>query len=153
LIVTRQWLQTLTWQMALSNTLLSSRPSTDPLSLIMPLRLSTELRELLGTFPSQAIGIHGTGILNKLFEITTTIADVIILLPHSSKANILSRVDDILFLKRFIFSFPRIRTIHKQSLRRKFETIMLKYPEMQELEELVQSLLEWKSPVQDTLIF
>jgi hypothetical protein len=142
LIITRQWLRTLTWQMALSNVLLSFEPSSESLSLTLPLRLSTQLRQFLGTFSHEAVGIHGTGILNKLFEITTTIADVVIYLPHASKADILDRVDDIIFLKRFIFLFPRIRSFHKESLLQKFEQMMSKYPEMKELEKLVQSDLD-----------
>jgi Fungal Zn(2)-Cys(6) binuclear cluster domain len=139
LIITRQWLHTLTWQMALSNILLSSDAPSESLSLTLPLRLSTQLRQLLGTFSHEAIGIHGTGVLNKLFEITTTIADVVIYLPQASKEDVIHRVDDIVFLKRFIFSFPRIRSVHKESLLQKFKKIMSKYPEIKELEELVIS--------------
>ena len=142
LIITRQWLRTLTWQMALSNVLLSFEPSSESLSLTLPLRLSTQLRQFLETFSHEAVGIHGTGILNKLFEITTTIADVVIYLPHASEADILDRVDDIIFLKRFIFLFSRIRSFHKESLLQKFEQMMSKYPEMKELEKLVQSDLD-----------
>lgn len=81
LIITRQWLRTLTWQMAMSNTLLSSVPQSESLSLTLPTRLSSQLRQFLRRMSHDSIRIHGSGILSKLFEITDTIADVMIHLP------------------------------------------------------------------------
>ncbi|OCL11724.1 hypothetical protein AOQ84DRAFT_422513 [Glonium stellatum] len=141
LIITRQWLRTLTWQMAMSNTLLSSSPQSESLSLTLPLRLSSQLRQFLGHMSHDAISIHGSGILSKLFEITDTIADVVIHLPQASREETLQRVDDILFLKRFIFSFPRIEVKHKQFLGQKFEKMKEVYPEMAEIDMLVNSPL------------
>lgn len=67
--------------MVMSNTLLSSVPQSESLSLTLPLRLSSQLRQFLGRMSHNSIGIHGSGILSKLFEITDTIADVVIQLP------------------------------------------------------------------------
>jgi Fungal Zn(2)-Cys(6) binuclear cluster domain len=145
LIITRQWLRTLVWQMAMSNVLLSSEATTESLSLTLPLRLSTQLRLFLMRLSHDAVGIHGSGILNKLFEITDTIADVVIHLPEASREDTLQRVDDILFLKRFIFSFPRIETMHRRILKQKFERMKEKYPEMEEIEILVSSPLSLTS--------
>lgn len=143
LIITRQWLRTLTWQMAMSNFLLSrdEDATTEQLSLAMPLKLSSQLRGFLSRLSQSSVGIHGSGILNKLFEITDTIADVVIHIPRefATREDTLHRVDDILFLKRFIFSFPRLDAMHKRILKSKFEQMREKYPEMEEIEQLVSS--------------
>ncbi|KAH7028995.1 uncharacterized protein B0I36DRAFT_363599 [Microdochium trichocladiopsis] len=82
--VTRLWLRTLLWQLALSRGLLSSDPSPhshEGLSLHFPARrLSLQLRSLVNRLDSfAAINTQGTGVLQKLFEVTSTIADVMAL--------------------------------------------------------------------------
>lgn len=133
LIITRQWLRTLVWQMGLSNVLLSSE------ALTLPLRLSSQLRRFLEGLSHKAVGIHGSSILYKLFEITDTMADVVIHLPDASRDETLARVDDILFLKDFIFGFERVEDVHRKVLIEKFKRMREKYPEMDEIRQLVGS--------------
>jgi len=145
LIITRQWLRTLVWQLAMSNILLSSESKTESLTLTFPLRLSSQLRQFLTRMSLESVGIHGTGILSKLFEITDTIADVVIHLPQASTEDTLQRVDDILFLKRYIFSFTRIQNVQKRILIQKFEKMKEVYPDLEEIEHLVSSPLSLTS--------
>jgi hypothetical protein len=135
-IITRQWLRTLTWELAIKNMLLSSDSRTESLSLALPLRLSRDLRIFLGTMSLEAVGVHGSGILHKLFEITDNIANIIMNLRGASREDTLGRVEDILFLKKFIFSFPRIDEMHRDSLLEKFLKIQIMFPEMKEIEQL-----------------
>lgn len=139
LIITRQWLRTVTWQMAISNIQLPAENQSESLSLSLPLRLSSELRQFLAHMSHEDVGIHGSGILNKLFEITNTIADVVIHLPQASTSDTLQRVDDILALKRFLFSFDRIERIHKTIMMEKMERMKQVYPAMAEIDLLVNS--------------
>ncbi|KAL5345324.1 hypothetical protein ACLOAV_009695 [Pseudogymnoascus australis] len=139
LIITRQWLRTVTWQMAISNIQLPAENQSESLSLSLPLRLSSELRQFLTHMSHEAVGIHGSSILNKLFEITNTIADVVIHLPQASTDDTLQRVDDILALKRFLFSFDRIEKIHKTIMMEKMERMKQVYPAMAEIDLLVNS--------------
>lgn len=139
LIITRQWLRTVTWQMAISNIRLPAENQSESLSLSLPLRLSSELRQFLAHMSHEAVGIHGSSILNKLFEITNTIADVVIHLPQASTNDTLQRVDDILALKRFLFSFDRMEKIHKTIMMEKMEKMKQVYPAMAEIDLLVNS--------------
>ncbi|KAL0260124.1 hypothetical protein SLS55_005870 [Diplodia seriata] len=173
ILITRQWLRTMLWQMAISSVLLAidvpaelPQPHPHPpcpsssacgaledggggdpgaethhLSLTMPLRLSSELRLCITHLSPQAVGIHGSGILHKLFEITNSILDVVINLPQAPTEDTLQRVDDVLFLKKFLFSFPRIDPKHKRILNQKFEKIKELYPGMEEIQMLVASPL------------
>ncbi|EKG10569.1 maltase [Macrophomina phaseolina MS6] len=139
------------WQMAISSMVLptdddaaaDNGQETSPggLSLTMPLKLSSELRLCITHLSPQAVGIHGSGILHKLFEITNSILDVIINLPQAPTEDTLQRVDDVLFLKKFLFSFPRIDPKHKRILNQKFEKIKELYPGMEEIQMLVASPL------------
>ncbi|KAH0247285.1 hypothetical protein KCU71_g23705, partial [Aureobasidium melanogenum] len=98
LIVTKHWMRMLVWQMAMSKCLLSSNSSKESLSLSFPVRLSTQLRALMTRFSRQAIEIHGSGIQQKLFELTDTIANVIITVPAATVQETAGRVDDFTFL-------------------------------------------------------
>jgi len=129
----------------MSNILLSSESGSESLTLTFPLRLSSQLRLVLARMSHESVAIHGSGILSKLFEITDTIADVVIHLPQASTEDTLRRVDDILFLKRFIFSFPRIQSVHKRILMQKFEKMKEAYPDLEAIEHLVGSPLSLSS--------
>ncbi|KAL3476212.1 hypothetical protein BJX99DRAFT_228404 [Aspergillus californicus] len=125
LIVTRQWMRTLLWQMAMSNCLLSSNASCPSLSLEMPLRLSDQLRKFLTKISQNTIQVHGSSILSKLLEILNTIADVVI---HGSLVTLeetTSRIDDIVFMKDVIFSFRnfQLQVVSRKILVEKMEVI------------------------------
>ncbi|KAJ5404381.1 hypothetical protein N7509_004252 [Penicillium cosmopolitanum] len=139
LIITRHWLRTLTWQIALSNTLLSSAssPGSSLLSLSFPLRLSNQLRQFLRAIPRDIVAIHGSGILEKLFEIANTITDVVLHLHCAPGNETIQRIHDILFLKNFVFSFAGFQALRPAVLTQKFEQIRLKYPEIKEIELLL----------------
>ncbi|KAL4728729.1 hypothetical protein ACLX1H_003128 [Fusarium chlamydosporum] len=84
LFITRLWMRILVWQLALSQGLLQSTPpqnSHEGFSMHFPAqRLSTQMRNLVDRLKSfDSVAMHGPGILAKLFEITTTVADVLAL--------------------------------------------------------------------------
>jgi hypothetical protein len=92
LYITRTWLRTLVWQLAMSHCLLSSEPPSSShvaMSLVFPVRrLSAQLRQLVAQLEFKtSIGMHGFGILQKIFEITNTIADVMALVPAATAAE------------------------------------------------------------------
>lgn len=130
LLITRHWMRTLIWRMAMSRTLLSSGSSKECLSLLFPVRLSQQLRQLISNMSREAIEIHGSGIVQKLFELTDTIADVVIHVPAATLEETAARLDDFLFLLRLIFTFPRLDSLRQQILRKKLETLQDMFPHM-----------------------
>ncbi|BDD57366.1 hypothetical protein MAP00_002731 [Monascus purpureus] len=132
LIVTRHWIQTLTWQIALSNFLLSSSAPFPLLSVSFPLRLSNELQSFLAHLPGNYIvGFHGSGILEKLLEIANTIADVVLQLDDVFRDDTVSRINDVVFLKKLLLSFPGFADLQTSILTAKLEAISEKYPVME----------------------
>ncbi|KAG7285759.1 hypothetical protein NEMBOFW57_008053 [Staphylotrichum longicolle] len=134
LFVTRLWLRTLVWQLALSHGLLRSAPPQDAhegFSLHFPAhRLSAQLRSLVSRLSSMSSFItHGNGILQKLFEITSTVADVLALPrgPGQTQEEARARVEDFLFLVRFIFGFERTEKHHRVYLLEKLESLREMY--------------------------
>ncbi|KAM4061150.1 fungal zn(2)-Cys(6) binuclear cluster domain-containing protein [Hirsutella rhossiliensis] len=134
LFVTRLWLRTLVWQLALSHRLLRSAPpqnSHEGLSLHFPAqRLSAQLRSLVGRLGSiSSVVNHGSGLLQKLFEITSTVADVLALPRATSQApeEARARIEDFFFLVRFLFSFERTQKHQRDYLREKLEALQHVY--------------------------
>jgi hypothetical protein len=134
LFITRLWLRTLVWQLALSRGLLRSTPTQNThegLSLHFPAqRLSAQLRSLVSRLKSiSSVVFHGSGILQKLFEITSTVADVLAL-PRGTgqtEEESRSRLEDFFFLVRFIFSFERTQKHQRDYLREKLEVLQKLY--------------------------
>ncbi|ERS95405.1 hypothetical protein HMPREF1624_08283 [Sporothrix schenckii ATCC 58251] len=130
IFITRLWLRTLVWQLALARGLLRSAPPTtahEGLSLHFPAdRLSAQLRGLVGRLESAAsIATHGSGILTKLFEITTTIADVLLLGDAGRPGR--DRLDDLVFLVRFLFRFDKLRPDERAYIRDKVVALQQRY--------------------------
>ncbi|KAE8363783.1 hypothetical protein BDV27DRAFT_158484 [Aspergillus caelatus] len=130
LVITRIWLRTLVWQLALSHGLLCSAPSQSPeesLSFHFPVeRLSTELRNLVDHLQSVAsVGIHGHGILQKLFDIVTTVADVLTLplTPGQVEQSTVKRMDDFLRIVKFLLRFEGTATEQRNYVRARVKAL------------------------------
>lgn len=135
LFITRLWLRTLVWQLALSQGLLRSIPTQDShegFSMHFPAqRLSSELRSLVGRIDRvESIGIHGSGILQKLFEITSTVADVLALPIDHAHQETAARMDDFLFLVKFLLSFERMPGEQRAYLKDKIHTLQKEHAEI-----------------------
>ncbi|KAH0593244.1 hypothetical protein MHUMG1_08966 [Metarhizium humberi] len=134
LFITRLWLRTLVWQLALSHGLLRSAPTQNThegLSLHFPAqRLSAQLRSLVSRLKSvSSVVFHGSGILQKLFEITSTVADVLAL-PRGigqTEDESRARLEDFFYLVKFIFSFERTQKHQRDYLREKLEVLEKMY--------------------------
>ncbi|KAK5999075.1 hypothetical protein PT974_01463 [Cladobotryum mycophilum] len=134
LFVTRLWLRTLLWQFGLTHGFLRSTPpknSHEGLSIHFPThRLSVQLRDLVSRLDSVAsIVTHGSGILAKLFEITSTVADVLALpLGYGqSQDDVRTRIEDFTYLVKFLFSFERVEKDQRDYLREKLEVLRHQY--------------------------
>ena len=123
LIITKHWLRTLVWQLAISKCMLTSAATKESMSLSYPVRLSSSLRSLVSRMSRHDIEIHGSGIKEKLFEMTDTIANVIITVPAQSLEETAGRVEDFTFLIEFLFSLPRFDPLQREILQKKLGTL------------------------------
>lgn len=133
LIVTRYWLRTLLWEMALHKSILSSNvqnPNHDFLSLAFPIRLSHQLQHCLSNKPREAVEIHGTGILDKIFEITCTVADLLqYVVPNTCTPEVQSaHVDCFLFLHSFLLKMSKFYHVERALLAVKLQAVQSALP-------------------------
>lgn len=129
LTITREWLRTLVWRLAMGQTLLSSRSSKECLSLLFPVRLSQSLRHQLSSMSRQDIEVHGSSITQKLFDITDTIADVLIHIPAATLEETALRIDDFLFILDFVLLLPQLDATRRGILLEKLERLQTMFPE------------------------
>ena len=104
----------LLWQLAISNFLLSSESASleaNAMSLQFPVRLSQQLRQVVVFLGRPSIERHGSGILRKLFEITNSLADVIIHVPPLDSEQAAQRMDDFNFLSEFLHNSVSLREV------------------------------------------
>ncbi|KAE8372995.1 hypothetical protein BDV26DRAFT_285489 [Aspergillus bertholletiae] len=79
--ITQQWLRVLLWQLSLKNTFLSSASADDSMRLTYPVHVARDAMMLISNMPRDALEAHGPGMAIKLFEITSTLLDVIHCVP------------------------------------------------------------------------
>lgn len=69
-------------EIVMSSMLLSSKAGQrEGLSLFTPLQLSNPLKTRLTALSRHSIAVYNVGLVPKLFEITTTVADLVLALP------------------------------------------------------------------------
>jgi hypothetical protein len=147
LTITREWLRTLVWRLAMGQTLLSSRSSKECLSLLFPVRLSQTLRHQVSSMSRQDIEVHGSSITQKLFEITDTIADVLIHVPAATLDETALRIDDFLFILDFVLLFPQLDQTRRGILLEKLESLQTMFPEAVSNASSPNLPIEVQSPV------
>jgi hypothetical protein len=147
LTITREWLRTLVWRLAMGQTLLSSRSSKECLSLLFPVRLSQTLRHQVSSMSRQDIEVHGSSITQKLFEITDTIADVLIHVPAATLDETALRIDDFLFILDFVLLFPQLDQTRRGILVEKLESLQTMFPEAVSNASSPNLPIEVQSPV------
>ncbi|KAH7072640.1 hypothetical protein BKA63DRAFT_47732 [Paraphoma chrysanthemicola] len=147
LTITREWLRTLVWRLAMGQTLLSSRSSKECLSLLFPVRLSQTLRLQVSSMSRQDIEVHGSSITQKLFEITDTIADVLIHVPAATLDETALRIDDFLFILDFVLLFPHLDATRRGILLEKLERLQTMFPEAVSNASSPNLPLELQSPM------
>jgi hypothetical protein len=124
LTITSHWLRVLVWQIAMSQCLLSSTASKEFLSLLFPGRLSRYLHAVLNGISKDSMELNGKGMVRKLFELTNTIADVVIVHGSVYKSeDSVDMLEDSLFLTRLLFGFSRLKPPLQQTLQEKLRDL------------------------------
>lgn len=81
LLVSRQWLKVIVWQLCLSKTLLSGSSPDESMSLHYPVVIARDLVRIARRLPPAALEANGVGILEKVFDVGCSLADVLSLRP------------------------------------------------------------------------
>ncbi|KAF3158182.1 hypothetical protein EYR41_006411 [Orbilia oligospora] len=83
-LVTKHWMRTLVWQVSMQQGFLAGSTGKDDeaMTLSFPLKIAEELLSTLSHISRGAIESHGPGMQSKLFEITNSLADVILCVPN-----------------------------------------------------------------------
>jgi hypothetical protein len=123
LIVTRYWLCILLWKKALSSFLLTADADQSVLSIAFPTSLSRTLRQILASVSRQAVYVHGTGMMRKIFEISIALADIILLVPADGQKSMAGTLDDFNFLQEYLLSNPRFEPAERMMLQSKMQSL------------------------------
>ena len=131
LIFTRYWLHTLIWQMALSKFLLSSAVDEGRhfMSIMFPIELGHRLRSIIATMTPEFIEEHGSGMVQKVFDITVTIADILVYVPAatSDEATARRHLDNFMFLSGFLLEMSNHYHVEEQVLTTKLAALRSRY--------------------------
>jgi len=82
LLITRQWLKMIVWQLCLKKGMLSSNPIIDSMSFHYPIDIARDVTLVTRLLPLEAFQANGVGILGKIFDIGCSLADVLLVHPH-----------------------------------------------------------------------
>lgn len=81
ILVSQQWLRTILWQLSTSRLLLSSNSSDQFLRFSFPINISRDLLAITKRMSPETMEVHGIGICEKVFEVASTLVDVMVCDP------------------------------------------------------------------------
>ncbi|KAI5456816.1 RING-3 [Mariannaea sp. PMI_226] len=87
LLVSRQWLKIIVWKLCTSKTMLSTASSEDVMSLHYPVSIARGIVLTSQLLPTQAFEANGIGILEKVFDVGCSLADLLSLVPAGSQGS------------------------------------------------------------------
>lgn len=97
----------------------------------MPVHILSKLREILARSSPIAATIYAYRLATTLFEILTTIADVLLLLPISEdQSENEARVDNLALATDFLLDLPGLKFGLRQVLTDRVGEVMSKYSEV-----------------------
>ncbi|KAG6003376.1 hypothetical protein E4U21_002092 [Claviceps maximensis] len=82
LLLSREWLKIVVWQLCLSKTLLCSSTPLESMSFHFPVSVARNVVVATSHLPSGSLEANGVGILEKIFDVGCSLADVLSLNPH-----------------------------------------------------------------------
>ncbi|KAL8825088.1 MAG: hypothetical protein Q9170_007933 [Blastenia crenularia] len=82
--VSQHWLRTIVWQLSITNEYLSSASLDSSMTFAYPIEIAKDLVALTGQFSQRSMEVHGIGLIEKLFDITCTLIDVMSCVPLES---------------------------------------------------------------------
>ncbi|KAG7059005.1 hypothetical protein JMJ77_0006374 [Colletotrichum scovillei] len=85
LLISRQWLKVIVWKLCVSKTLLSITDSEDSMSLSYPTAVARDVVLISRLLPTKAFEANGVGILEKVFDVGCSLADLISLGPATNQ--------------------------------------------------------------------
>ncbi|KAM0228787.1 hypothetical protein ACHAP5_011850 [Fusarium lateritium] len=104
LLISRQWLKMVVWKLCASKRVLSTTNSQDVMSLHYPASIAREIVLVSQLVPTQAFEANGIGILEKVFDVGCSLADLLSLVPlgdHGSAMDI-GVVDTLMEMVRIV---------------------------------------------------
>jgi hypothetical protein len=87
LLVSKQWLKTMVWQLCVTKGLLSSSSSNESMSFQYPVTIARDVILVSRLLPPKAFEANGVGILEKVFDIGCSLADVLLLHPSAMQVS------------------------------------------------------------------
>jgi hypothetical protein len=85
IVTTQQWLRTIIWQLSITNGYLSSTSSNASMTFRYPIDIAKDMMINVRELPLHALEVHGIGLIEKLFDVACTVADVIACVPLDRK--------------------------------------------------------------------
>lgn len=85
LLISRQWLKVMVWQLCVSRTVLSSTGTDESMSLQYPVTIARDAVLVSQLLPARALEANGVGILEKIFDIGCSLADLLALEGGSNR--------------------------------------------------------------------
>lgn len=77
LLISRQWLKVMVWQLCVSRTLLTNTDGEESMSLRYPVTIARDAVLVSHLLPVKALEANGVGILEKIFDIGCSLADIL----------------------------------------------------------------------------
>jgi hypothetical protein len=81
LLISQQWLKTMVWQLCVTKGLLSSSAEDESMNFRYPIVIARDVVSVSKALGNKAFEAHGVGLLEKVFDVGCSLADVLLVRP------------------------------------------------------------------------
>lgn len=103
-LISRQWLKVIVWKLCVSKTLLSNTGGEDSMSLQYPIAVTRDVVLISRLLPARAFEANGVGILEKIFDMGCSLADLLSVTPttRQGSAMVIGPIDTLMEMVRIV---------------------------------------------------
>ncbi|KAH7318080.1 fungal-specific transcription factor domain-containing protein [Stachybotrys elegans] len=87
LLISQQWLKVMVWKHCVSKALLKTASGDDSMSLTYPASIARDVVLISKLLPTKAFEANGVGILEKIFDVGCSLADLVLLRAEANSAS------------------------------------------------------------------
>ncbi|CAK7232665.1 hypothetical protein SCUCBS95973_008335 [Sporothrix curviconia] len=104
-LISRQWLKIIVWKLCVAKTLLSNTGGEDSMSLHYPIAVTRDVVLISRLLPARAFEANGVGILEKIFDMGCSLADLLSVTPTTARqgsAMVIGPMDTLMEMVRIV---------------------------------------------------
>ncbi|KAK9357391.1 hypothetical protein V1504DRAFT_442847 [Lipomyces starkeyi] len=119
ILITRNWLQTILWKIAMTKYSLNCNSPRDFMSLLFPIDVFKRTLWVVSKASIRSLAVNGDSARQKLLDLLNTVADIITVIIVPSQQEVSDEVENFIAMVKIILSVPGVSISTRETIQNK----------------------------------